>query len=139
MFAPDTAACVLQESGIAGLMDFLVPGLGLALEGTRDGRGLQEHSTCFLNNGRSRCTPLMRANIIREHAIVDLCSPSTSSDQLAASKVAQPHLHTVLFSEDIKTAEIYHMNSVTCIVIAGDAGQEARELLMASSVKAHCS
>ena len=121
-------ACVLQELGIAGMVDFFTPTRGLALEVTRDGRGIREHSERFLNAGRY--TPLMETNIIREHAIVDLRSPSTHSARQAVPRVAQPHLYTVLFSGDFKEAEIHHMNSRKCIKVLGNAGQEAREFLM---------
>ncbi len=120
---------MLQEAGSAGMMDFFTPVLGLALEMTRDGRGIGERCECFLDE--DRYAPLMQANIIREHAIVDLRSTSTSTAQRAVSKVPQPHLYTVLFSEDCKMAEIHHMYSVTSIVMAGNAGQEAREILAA--------
>ena len=73
----------------------------------------------------------MHAGIIRDHAIVDLRIPATSAAQQAALKVRLPHLYTVLFSDDFKTAEIQHMNRpVNCIVVAGDAGQEARDFLL---------
>ncbi len=102
-----------------------MPGLGLALEVTWDGRGLREHPARFLNGGRY--TPLMQATIIKDHAIVELRSPSTTSAQQAGSKLAQPHLYTVLFSKEFKKAEICHMNSRKSIVVGGDAGQEARD------------
>ena len=119
---------MLQELGIAGMVDFFTPALGLALEVTRDGRGIREHSARFLDDGRY--TPLMRANIIKDHAIVDLRSPSTSTAQQPAPKVKQPYLYTVLFSDNFKKAEIHHMNSRKCINVVGNAGQEARDFLM---------
>ena len=120
--------CVLQGLGIAGMVDFFTATRGLALEVTRDGRGIREHSARFLNDGRY--TPLMEANIIREHAIIDLRSPSTRTARQAVPRVAHPHLYTVLFSGNFKEAEIYHMNSMKCIKVLGNAGQEARQFLM---------
>ena len=113
IFSLKRTADVLQEFGIAGMVDFVTPARGLALEVTRDGKGIREHSARFLNAGRY--TPLIKTNIVREHAIVDLRSPSTSTAQQAAPKVNQPHLYTVLFGGDFKEAEIHHMNSKQCI------------------------
>ena len=111
------------------MVDFFTPARGLALEVTRDVMGIREHSARFLNAGRY--TPLMETSIIREHAIVDLRIPSTHTAHQAAPRVAQPHLYTVLFSGDFKTAKIHHMNSKPkCINVLGNAGQEARDLLM---------
>ena len=129
VFPMKQTACVLQEFGIAGMVDFFTPVLGLALEVTRDGRGIREHSARFLNEGRY--TPLRRAGIIKEHAIVDLHSPATSTAQQAAPKVQLPNLYTVLFSDDFMKAEIHHMDRpVNTIWVAGDAGKEARAFLM---------
>ena len=120
---------MLQDVGIAGMVDFFTPAHGLALEVTRDGRGIREHSARFWHDGRY--TLLMQAGLIRDHAIVDLRSPETSTAQQAAPKGQLPHLYTVLFSDDFKKAEIHHMNRpVNCIVVAGDAGQEARDFLI---------
>ena len=127
-FSMKRRACVLQELGIAGIVVFFTPALGLALEVSREGRGIREHSARFLDDGKY--TPLMRANIIRDHAIVDLRSPSTSTAQQPAPRVKQPHLYTVLFSDNFKEADMHHMNSRKCIHIVGNAGQEARDFLM---------
>ena len=77
----------------------------------------------------------METNIIREHAIVDLRSLPISTFHQAAPRVAQPHLYTVLFSDDVKEAEIRHLNSTPkCIKVSGNAGQEARDLLFCTSI-----
>ena len=135
VFAMKHTACVLQEFGVAGMVDFFTPALGLALEVARDGRGIREHSARFLDDGRY--APLMRAGIIRDHAVVDLRSPATSTAQQAAPKVQLPHLYTVLFSDDFKKAAIHHMNRpVVSTVVAGNAGQEARDFLMTHFLEA---
>ena len=128
-FSMKCTACVLQELGSTGMVDLFTPALGLALEVTRGGKGIREHLGRFLDDGKY--TPLMRANIIREHAIVDLRSPSTSTAQQAVPKVKQPHLYTVLFSDDFKEAVIHHMNRTPkCIKMLGDAGKEARDFVV---------
>ena len=117
------------------MQGFFMPGLGLALEVTWDGRGLGEHPAHFLNGGRY--TPLMEATIIKDHAIVELRSPSTTSAQQAGSKLAQPHRSTVLFSKEFKKAEICHVNSRKSIGVGGDAGQEARDFWEAAAAQCH--
>lgn len=133
----DTHACVLQAFGITGMVDFCTPQLGWALEVTRDGKGIREHSARFDDSGRY--APLMHANVIKLHAIVDLRSPSASPDHQAAPRVAHPHLYTVLFSEDFKKATIHHQDSVNSAEVAGDAGQEVRDFLIAQFLAASSS
>ena len=133
--AHDTHACVLQAFGTTGMVGICTPKLGWALEVTRDGKGSTEHSACFKANGRY--APLMHAKVIKLHSIVDLRSPSASPGHQAAPWVAHPHLYTVLFSEDFKQATIHHdQDSVKEAEVAGDAGQEVRDFLIAHSVAA---
>ena len=141
----DTHACVLQDHrlpmtlmhvcfGITGMVDFFMPKLGWALEVTRDGKGITEHSARLEGNGSY--APLVHAKVIQLHAILDLRSPSAHSGHQAAPRMAHPHLYTVLFSDDFKTATIHHQDSVDSAEVAGDAGQEVRDFLTALSLAA---